>query len=341
MPTATKEASLRTQEPPPQANASERFTDMVMTEFNGNISGGLEITDYQRQLIQGYFIGIDRMLHTQEDNRLRKNAGNSDHKYDNDLPYDWRNVNLRDLALDVVHFARMGLDMMQKNHVSPIPFKNNKNNQYDINLMTGYAGIEYIATKYALDPPVSVTVELVYSTDTFRPLKKSHTNRVENYEFEIINPFNRGEIIGGFGYIEYDDPVKNTLVIMTKADIEKRKPQYASAEFWGGVKKTWENGRKVEVETDGWYPEMCLKTIKREVYGGKHIPRDPKKIDDNYQYMKMREARIAEFQAQDEIAENANKATLIIDTGTGEVTDPKQISETSGAAPPPPDDDLP
>lgn len=91
------------------------------------------------------------------------------------------------------------------------------------------------------------------------------------------------------------------LVIMTLRDIEKRKPKYASANFWGGTQKVWESGKQVEQQTDGWYEEMCLKTIKREVYSAKYMPVDPKKVDDSYQYMKLREARIAELEAQDVI----------------------------------------
>lgn len=243
---------------------------------------------------------------------LRKNNNNKDHKYDNDLQIMWENVNLYDLALDVVHYARMGLDMMQPNHLFPIPYKNNKTQKYDMTLMPGYNGIAYIAEKYAVEPPVAVTVELVYSTDTFRPIKKDASNKVESYEFTINNPFGRGDVVGGFGYIEYADLLKNELVIMTMKDIEKRKPRYASANFWGGTQKVWENGKQVEQQTDGWFEEMCLKTIKREIYSAKHIPRDPKKVDDAYQYMKMREAKIAEMEAQAEIDDNANR--FIIDT---------------------------
>ena len=307
-------------------NAAERFTAKVMKEF-GSTVGEIQVTDYQRQLVQGYFIAIDRALKSAEEERLRKNEKNKDHeKYDNNLPVTWGNVNLNDLALDVVHYARMGLDMMQENHLFPIPYKNNKTGKYDMTLMPGYNGIQYIAEKYAVEPPLAVTVELVYSTDTFRPIKKSAENQVENYEFAINNAFDRGEIIGGFGYIEYADPVKNKLVIMTKKDIEKRKPKYASANFWGGKQKVWENGKQVDQETDGWYEEMCLKTIKREIYSAKHIPRDPKKIDDNYQYMKMREARIAELEAQDIIDANANG--MVIDVTPTALPEP--VTPASG-----------
>lgn len=314
----------KTEQPKAPVSASERFTSMVMREFNDNVAGGLAVTDYQKTLVQGYFIGIDRCLQIQEDNRLRKNKNNSDHKYDNELAYDWNNVNLKDLALDVVHYARMGLDMMQKNHISPIPYKNTKTQKYDINLMPGYTGIEYVAKKYALDVPKAVTVELVYSTDTFTPIKKSLKNPVENYVFEINNAFERGDIKGGFGYIEYDDCSKNELVIMSLNDILKRKPQYASVEFWGGTKKEKDGSEWKEVQYEGWFAEMCLKTIKREVYSAKHIPLDPAKIDADYQYMKMREARLAELEAEEEIKAKAN--SIIID-------DFKEGSEVAGELP--------
>lgn len=307
---------------------SERFTNTVLKEFGSNVAGALQVTDYQRQLIQGYFIAIDRALKIAEEGRIRKNENNKDHKYDNNVPITWGNVNLNDLALDVVHYARMGLDMMQDNHLSPIPYKNNKTQKYDITLMPGYNGIQYIAEKYAVETPVAVTTELVYKTDAFKPIKKNINNKVESYEFEITSPFDRGEVVGGFGYIEYEDPVKNKLIIMTKMDIEKRKPAYASAEFWGGTSKVWENGKQVEKETDGWYEEMCLKTLKREVYSAKHIPRDPKKIDDAYQYMKMREARYAEIEAQNEIDQNAN--TILIDPAPAQLPERATVDRETG-----------
>ncbi|MGI6498050.1 MAG: recombinase RecT [Oscillospiraceae bacterium] len=323
--TDKNEGALQTAENQPLA-MSERFTNTVLKEFGSNVAGALQVTDYQRQLIQGYFIAIDRGLKLAEEARVRKNQNNRDHKWDNDLPVIWNNVNLNDLALDVVHYARMGLDMMQDNHLSPIPYKNNKANKYDVTLMPGYNGIQYIAEKYAVEKPLATTVELVYSTDTFKPIKKNKNNKVESYEFEINNPFDRGEVVGGFGYIEYTDPLKNKLIIMTLKDILKRKPQYAAAEFWGGKVKKWENGKQVEVESDGWFDEMCLKTIKREVYSAKHMPRDPKKVDDAYQYMKAREARYAEMEAQSEIDAMAN--AIVIDTSQEE-EEPKQLSNTA------------
>jgi recombination protein RecT len=268
-----------------------------------------------------------------DEKRLGRNAGNKEHKYDNNDPINWNTVDLNQLALDVVHYARMGLDMMQDNHLSAIPYKDNNRKAktgtqlYTVNLMPGYNGIQYIAEKYAIEKPIAVTIELVYSTDTFRPVKKNRDNRIESYEFEINNAFDRGEVVGGFGYIEYEQPERNKLVIMTMKDIEKRKPQYAAAEFWGGKTARWENGKKVEAETDGWREEMYLKTLKREVYSAKHMPRDPKKIDDAYQYMRRQEIRMAQMEVQDEI--EANSGRLVIDMPEPPA-DAKPVQQTIG-----------
>lgn len=317
------------------ANNSEQFTSKVLREF-GSTAGAIQVTDYQRQLIQGYFIAIDRALKAAEEKRLYKNTNNSDHTYDDPNPITWNTVDLNALALDVVHYARMGLDMMQSNHLSAIPFKNNNKicklgtKMYTVTLMPGYNGIQYIALKYALEKPVSVTTELVYSTDTFKPIKRSHDNKVESYVFEINNAFDRGEIVGGFGYIEYKEPEKNKLVIMTLKDIMKRRPEKAAGEFWGGTKTVWEKGKKKEVETDGWFEEMCLKTLKREVYSAKNMPRDPKKIDDSYQYMKLQEIRMADMETQELIRSNAGQILIDIeDDAMAEVKENTKVASIS------------
>ena len=319
--------SLTTQQPQqpqqpaakPQENMSERFTNKVLAEFGSSVAGAIQVTDFQRRLIQGYFIMIDRALKAAEEERLRKNSRNTNHDYDELVPVTWQNVNLTDLALDLVHYARMGLDMQQDNMLFPIPYKNNKTNLYDVTLMPGYNGIKYTAIRYAIEVPIGETIELVYSTDTFVPHMKDCTHPVPTYEFTINNPFDRGEIVGGFGYLEFADPAKNELIIMPLKAIMKRKPAYASGNFWGGGTKTeWKTvdgkRQKVEVEVEGWLDEMCRKTLIREVYSAKHLPRDPQKIDESYQFMKAREARYAEIQAQAEIDSQAN--AVLIDTDT-------------------------
>ena len=190
-------------------------------------------------------------------------------------------------------------------------------------LMPGYRGIELRATKYGLNIPDAVVVELVFSTDKFKSFKKDRNNQVESYEFEITNDFDRGHITGGFYYHIYkDNPEKNKLVTYNIQDIEKRKPTYASVEFWGGEKDLWEKdektgkSKKVGKETvEGWYKEMCWKTMYRAAFND--ITIDSQKIDDAYLNLKQTEMSYLEENAAAEIAENANKEFIdITDTTT-------------------------
>lgn len=322
-----QEASTLTQAEDKAMTASARFTAMVMKQY-GAATGAKEFTDREKQLINGYFIVIDEMLRASEAERLRKNANNKNHDYDNDLSYNWNTVDLSQLALDLVHYARVGLDMQQDNHLFPIPYKDNKGNRYTITLMEGYNGIRYQAEKYAVTTPKNVVTEVVYANDKFVPIKKGRDNPGDTYTFEIPNPFDRGKPVGAFGFIEYDDPSRNVLVVMSRADIEKRKPKYASPEFWGGVKKTWENGRQVEVQVEGWEAEMFMKTMKREIYSAKHIPRDPMKIDDAYYYIRQRESQYAILAAESEADQQANTVELSFEDGiVTEPVEPKALPE--------------
>lgn len=305
-------------EQPAQLTQSERFTNMVMAQYTNLTSSRHEFSEREKQLIRNYFIGIDQMLAKSEEERQRKNESNTDHKYDNPVPYNWNTIDLPQLAKDLAHYARVGLDMMEPNTLYPIPYKDNKRGIYTITLMEGYNGIRYQAEKYALDPFRAVTVEVVYRNDKFVPLKKSHSNPIESYEFEVPNPFDRGEPVGVFGYIEFEDPAKNKLVIFDQKAVEKRKPKYAAAEFWGGTKKVWEydpnQKKRVEItkQVEGWVPEMYEKTMKREIYGSKHIPRDPAKIDESYQYIRNRESQYADIVVEAEVSENANGAPITL-----------------------------
>lgn len=316
-PTTVEQVPPAEQEPAaPVATPSQRFTNLVISEFGAATANPIQLNNNQKRLVQGYFIIIDRLLKEAESKRLAKNESNTNHQYDNIIPYDWQHVNMADLALDAVHAARMGLDMQEEAHLYPIPFANKKKGCYDIAFMEGYAGKQYKAVKYALVPPKAVTIEVVYSTDNFKAIKKSRTNPYDTYEFEITQPFNRGDIVGGFGYIEYDDPYKNELVILTLNDIKKR-AQKGSAEFWGtemtGKKvQVWENGNKTWSNAEGWLDEMVRKTIVREVYSKKHIPIDPAKLDDDFQHFKEREVVYAQAEIDGEANENANTTPIDI-----------------------------
>ncbi|URN94523.1 MAG: recombinase RecT [Candidatus Pristimantibacillus lignocellulolyticus] len=304
-----------------QNTASQRFVSKVMQEFGAGSE--IALTESQQRLARNYFSSISAVLSTAEINRMKKSD-----QYRDAVPVTWENVDLNKLSLDVVAYARLGLDPLQKNHLFPIPYKNNSTGKYDITFMEGYRGLELKAVKYGLSVPTAVIVELVYETDHFKPIKKDARNSVESYEFEVTNPFSRGNIIGGFYYHEYkDDSSKNKIVMMPIAEILKRKPEKASAEFWGGEKDEYKNGKKTgnKVQVDGWHEQMCYKTVFRAAHGDVTI--DPQKIDADYHRIKAMETQAAEFETQQEIAQSANSEA--IDVTHYQVVDDEQPTPTT------------
>ncbi|HXS59017.1 MAG TPA: recombinase RecT [Hanamia sp.] len=261
---------------------SERFTQAVEREFSGGV-GEVNLTGFQRKLIQNYFIKIDSLFKESEIKRLAK-----DEKYREPVPYTWENINLTKLAVDVISYSGVGLDPTQDNHINPIPYKNKHTGKYDITFIVGYKGEEVKAKKYGMDIPDEVVVELVYEKDKFKAIKKDINNKVENYIFEQSEDFDRGALVGGFYYHSFfENPVKNKIKTFSKADIDKRKPDKASPEFWGGMKDKWEfdpgSGRNKIVgkeQVEGWYDEMAFKTVYKAAF--KAITIDSEKIDANY-----------------------------------------------------------
>ncbi len=238
----------------------ERFTNKVLEQFSAT-AGEVNITEKQRRLIRNYFLTVDNVLQTSEKKRnQQKNA----------VPFIWENVDLKSLSINVANHSLVGLDPIQKNHLNLIPHFDNASKKYHITFMPGFKGIEFKAVKYGLDVPKAVIIEVVYSNDEFKPKKKSGGGSGDSYEFEIVKPFDRGEVVGGFYFHEFEDQSKNKLRIFSLDQIKKRIPKFASPEFWGGER----NGQKVE----GWFDEMCYKTIARAAYDS--ITIDPDKIDE-------------------------------------------------------------
>lgn len=290
-----------------QLSHSERFAQAVEREFSGN-AGQIVLTGFQRKLCQNYFIKIDSILKDAEIKRQKKAE-----KYREPLALTWENMNMQKLAVDVIAFSGVGLDPTQPNHINPIPYKNNGLNKYDIVFIPGYKGIELKAKKYGFNVPDDVIVELVYKNDVFKVIKKDANNKVEGYHFEVADSFDRGDIIGGFYYhVYFDNPEKNKLRVFTRRDIEKRKPEYASAEFWGGEKDKWEynqatgrNEKAGKEQVEGWFDEMAYKTIYRAAYNA--ITIDSEKIDENYMAVIQKEQESRDFQITNEIATKSNR----------------------------------
>jgi recombination protein RecT len=328
-PAATKPADTAVQKTPEptstevakkELSQSERFTQMVMKQFT-NQAGELELTNFQKKLCQNYFIKIDSTLKDLERKRLAKRSNQEP------LEFAWKNVNMEKLAVDVVSFSSVGLDPAQSNHINCIPYKNTSNQTYDITFIEGYRGKEVKALKYGLDIPDAVIVELVFANDKFKQIKKDLNNRVESYSFEVVEDFNRGELMGGFYYHAFkDNPEKNKLRVFSKADIEKRKPAYAAPEFWGGEKDEWAGGSKTgnKIKVEGWYEEMAYKTIYRAAYGS--ITIDAQKIDDHYRAVLEKEKEPIEARVFEEIKLNANNGEVLSITQDATVTnDPQPV----------------
>lgn len=260
----------------PTLSPSKRFEALVIREFEQNV-GELKVTEHMTRLIQSYFVKLDSILKENETKRLQK-SGN----FQDPLQFTWENVNMTKMAQDVIPFAMVGLDPMQPNQIFLIPYKNSHTNKFDIGFVPGYKGIEIKAKKYGLDVPKHVRIELVYSNDDFQIVKKDFQNEIEHYKLEVKNAFDRGTIIGGFYYFEYEDKTQNFIRPLSITDIEKRKPKYASPEFWGGEKDEFVGGKKTGKKTtvEGWHAEMCYKTIYRAAYGS--ITIDSSKINQHY-----------------------------------------------------------
>jgi len=308
---------------------SERFTAAVMKNFSQD-NGGVQITPFQKRLCQSYFIKIDQMLKASELKRMAKSE-----QYREALSYSWDNVNMNKLAIDVIAYSSVGLDPMQKNHLHPIPYKNNSLGKFDISFTKGYNGIELVAKKYGVDVPNDILIRIVYSNEKFTPIYKDADNLKESFVHKPSdNPFDKGEVLGGYYYCIYtDNPEKNKLRVFSLKDIEKRIPKSASAEFWGGEKDVWENKKKVGTEkVDGWFDEMVWKTIKRAAWDSINI--DSQKIDDNIQNILLEQELIPSNDVSDdvqhEIKTTANREALNFDNvEDAEVVAEEVVSENA------------
>lgn len=237
-----------TKSSPAPTPASARFQADVERQFEAQLGRSRVFTDFEARMAQHMFLKVDQALKAAEDRR----KGNG-------KEYSWATIDRGKLAIDTVHRISLGLDALIPNHIWPVTYWNSKKEQYDVDLRIGYVGMDFIARRHAIEPPVDIVYELVYSTDRFTALPRSATREIEAYEFEITSPFNRGDIVGGFGYVIYDDPRKNRLILVTERDF-KRSRAASKSNFW----------------TDNPV-EMHHKTVMHRV--ASKIPLDPQKVN--------------------------------------------------------------
>lgn len=284
-----------------EPTVSERFTAMVVKEFSSTMGDMTKFSEEQRRLAQHLYVKIDASLNALEAKRQKSDKAGT--------PIIWQNINMQKLALDAVHRIELGLDALIPNHIHPIPYMNGKTGKYDLDLRIGYVGKDLYRRKVALEEPIDIRYELVYSTDTFVAKKRDFQNKVESYEFVINNPFDRGDILGGFGYIVYKEESKNKLVLVTAKDFKKSE-NAGNKDFWSK------------------HPtEMKYKTLVTRVTDKLTI--DPKKVTTSYAMVEEQEAII---EAEAEIAQNANQE--IIDTTADPAGDPDGTPQDPEAPPP-------
>jgi recombination protein RecT len=264
--------------------AGEKFTNAVMREFLAEAGRPVAWGEFEKTLAQHLFLKVDSALKDAETKRQDKNDTSK-------APFIWDNVNMRKLALDGVHRINLGLDALVPAHIYPIAYFNKRDKKYDIDLRIGFEGELYYKMKHATPKPIDIKCELVYTTDKFKAIKEFDK---ESYELEITNPFSRGEVIGGFGYIQYANNAQNKLVLVDMTAIKKARGCAQSDDFW--MK---------------WNTEMILKTVVHRVC--KTLKTDPRSVNAaSVAFVESQDDEADEKAIEGEIAENANKE--VIDT---------------------------
>lgn len=252
---------------------SERFLAEVEKQFLAEMGQGVQFTALEKRLAQHVYLAVDQALKTAEADRIRKNKGGAE--------YTWHNIDRQKLAIDTVHRVSLGLDALIPNHIWPVSYFNSSKKLYDVDLRIGYTGRDYVARRHALETPVDVIYQLVHATDTFKALPRSSSREVEGYDFEITSPFDRGAIVGGFGYVSYEDPRKNKLVIVTPRDFN-RSMGSSKSDFWKNNDL-----------------EMHLKTVVHRT--ASKIPVDPEKVNASAYSSVMEDERDAVARAHDDV----------------------------------------
>ena len=277
--------TAKTKEITKKETVSARFVNAIMNEFiatAGNLPVKLDTS--KKRLAQHLFIAMDAALQVAEKKRDTSK---------NKPPIVWANINMTRLAVDAMHRIDLGLDALIPNHISIIPYLNGRTKKYDVDLRIGYVGNDYYRRKMAVEAPVDIIYELVHENDKLVVIKKSAKNSVEAYEFEIPEPFKRGKVTGGFGYLIFKDEKKNKLILVSEDDFLKYKAESKSNTFWGK-----------------WGDEMRYKTLVHRTTSKLQI--DPDKVSPAYAVVEAEEMALLDEKQEtpeERLAEDvANKA---------------------------------
>ena len=238
---------------PATLTISQKFVQKVSKQFEASMGTPMSWTPLQMSLAQNLYMKIDQALTDLE----VKRSGNNFKK--NDPPINWDNVNMEKLARDAVARVKMELDAQLPNMIHVIPYLNARTKKYDVDLRVGYMGVDHVSRNFSKEPIVDIKYQLVHETDIF---KTKIENGIETPYFEQTQPFNPGEVIGGYGYIMYEDPRMNRLYICEHREFLKAEKASKGVEFWGGEQTVWVDGKKTTGEYDEKFKkEMQFKTL--------------------------------------------------------------------------------
>ena len=304
----------KTKEIVKKETVSARFVNAIMNEFIAT-AGTLPVKfdTGKKRLAQHLFIQMDAVLTTLEKKRLDKGPKNNPE-------IAWKNINMPKLAVDAMHRIELGLDALIPNHISVIPYLNGRTKQYDVDLRIGYVGNDYYRRKMAVEAPVDIIYELVHEKDKLVVIKKSAKNKVETYEFEIPEPFKRGAVTGGFGYIIFKEPTKNKLVLVSEDEFLRFKKYAQTDKFWGP------------------HPDaMRYKTLIHRTTSKLQI--DPDKVSPAYAHVEAEETALLadeqkspEERLADDVATHANQEVLdIAPEPPKNEPEPKTTARSEGA----------
>ncbi len=252
-----------------KAGLATRFTNAVVAAYQ-DIATGITLTENQRALMANYYVAIDEML---------KNSKQG---------YKWSQVRMNELATAVSHLCRLNIDPRLPGMVSFLPFRVKDTGTIHLVPCLGWKGLEFEAKTYGVDPPKTLTVELVYSNDKFSVIKKDAFHESDSYTFEIANPFDRGKVVGAFALLEYDDKSKNKVMAMSVEELMSYRPDKYDPTFWQGSNLL----------------KMYEKIIAKQIL--KKVPLDSRKtahLQSSFKYMESEELVGASLDAKQDISE--------------------------------------
>lgn len=218
---------------------SEEIKPTLQEKFLAKIE---EIGCKNMSLAKNFFIAIDNAIKKSEEDRL-----SNDWKKKNNPPFRWSGINFDDVLQSSIAYSNIGIDPLSDDMISFVFFKNKTASGYNITFVEGVSCMEILARRYGVNCPENIKVEVVYSTDIYKAIKKDINNPKDDCIHEITNAFDRGEIVGGYSLSQFKNPAHDQLRPMSLKDINKR------------TKETTDFFKK-------WPDEMCIKTLKKNAW---------------------------------------------------------------------------